>query len=345
MISQAAKIRKFLLKQVIKHPRDLVAITMQRFEVTRTTVHRHLGYLLRDGLIIKTGTTKQVTYHLADSLDCQFNIAVDGSLSEDEFVLWGMYYESAISALKLPDFYDVVHYGFTEMVNNVIDHSKARQLIIKSNLQHGVFTLSISDDGVGAFYSLGQHLGTNDYREVALDLSKGKLTRDAANHSGQGIFFTSHACDRFELHANGLCYVRDNVKNDWSIHEDKAAVKGTTIVLSLALKTSRSLIKTFKNFQDGETLAFDRTTLRVALAQQGREVLMSRSEAKRLLQNLSGEFTHLLFDFTDIRMIGQGFVDQVFRVYQNSHPEITINYCNANDDVEFMIRRGLPNLA
>jgi hypothetical protein len=29
-------------------------------------------------------------------------------------------------------------------------------------------------------------------------------------------------------------------------------------------------------------------------------------------------------------------------VFKNEHPETLIKYCNANKDVEFMIRRGIP---
>ncbi|MCB0367566.1 MAG: DUF4325 domain-containing protein, partial [Bdellovibrionales bacterium] len=39
--------------------------------------------------------------------------------------------------------------------------------------------------------------------------------------------------------------------------------------------------------------------------------------------------------------VGQAFVDEVFRVFKDSHPEIEIEHINANDAIEFMIKRGL----
>ena len=48
-------------------------------------------------------------------------------------------------------------------------------------------------------------------------------------------------------------------------------------------------------------------------------------------------------DFRDIKTVGQGFVDEVFRIFQNKYPNIKIEYTNANEDVRFMIERGLPN--
>jgi len=49
-------------------------------------------------------------------------------------------------------------------------------------------------------------------------------------------------------------------------------------------------------------------------------------------------------DFRDLSTVGQGFVDEVFRVFQSKYPKIKITYTNANDDVRFMIERSLPAL-
>ena len=48
----------------------------------------------------------------------------------------------------------------------------------------------------------------------------------------------------------------------------------------------------------------------------------------------SGKF----FDFRDIDFMGQGFADEVFRVFQNQHPDIMLNVINANETVLGMIR-------
>ena len=68
--------------------------------------------------------------------------------------------------------------------------------------------------------------------------------------------------------------------------------------------------------------------------------LIARSQAKLLMKHFE-RFTDVLLDFQGVEAIGQGFVDDVFRVYQNKHPDIRFSYCNANENVEFMILRGL----
>jgi hypothetical protein len=48
----------------------------------------------------------------------------------------------------------------------------------------------------------------------------------------------------------------------------------------------------------------------------------------------------VVFDFARVVAIGQGFADEVFRVWRSAHPSIVISVENANDDVAFMIRRA-----
>ena len=77
----------------------------------------------------------------------------------------------------------------------------------------------------------------------------------------------------------------------------------------------------------------------VFLARYGDENLVSRSQARRLLLRLD-LFSDILFDFQDVSMIGQGFADEVFRVYQSHHPGSTLNWANATPEIERMIRRA-----
>lgn len=67
--------------------------------------------------------------------------------------------------------------------------------------------------------------------------------------------------------------------------------------------------------------------------------LISRSQAKRIVRNLE-KFKHVLLDFKGVEFVGQGFADQIFRVFHNEYPDIEINYTNANDDIKFMIERA-----
>ncbi|MNC91933.1 hypothetical protein D3C83_82760 [compost metagenome] len=66
---------------------------------------------------------------------------------------------------------------------------------------------------------------------------------------------------------------------------------------------------------------------------------VSRSEAKRLVANLD-KFSEIVLDFRDVSSVGQGFADEVFRVFARRHPAIRILTENANPAVDAMLRHA-----
>ena len=66
---------------------------------------------------------------------------------------------------------------------------------------------------------------------------------------------------------------------------------------------------------------------------------VARSEAKRLLNGLE-KFSHVVIDFAGVQGVGQGFADEVFRVWARSHPSIAIVTENMAAPVSFMIERA-----
>ena len=46
---------------------------------------------------------------------------------------------------------------------------------------------------------------------------------------------------------------------------------------------------------------------------------VSRSEARRLLARLD-QFREVILDFSRVKSIGQGFADEIFRVFASAHP-------------------------
>ncbi len=79
---------------------------------------------------------------------------------------------------------------------------------------------------------------------------------------------------------------------------------------------------------------FQKTRVWVKLLQPD---YVSRSEARRLLVNLE-KFREIVLDFRDVRSVGQGFADEVFRVFTGRNPEIVIRSENVNPAVMAMIR-------
>jgi len=102
----------------------------------------------------------------------------------------------------------------------------------------------------------------------------------------------------------------------------------------------RALKEVFDQYASGSgDYGFSRSHIPVFLARYGDENLVSRSQAKRLLNRLE-RFKEIVFDFQGVGLIGQAFADEIFRVFQNEHPEANLTWINASADVNQMIRRA-----
>lgn len=337
MQNRSEQIRAFLLQNVSQHSQDITSIAADKFQVSRTTIHRHLHALIKRGELVKSGTTRNILYYLANSRDKKYHFSTDKKLSE--YDIWKNNIVDNFSQCS-QNALDILDYGFTEIFNNAIDHSAAKNIMVSIKWQgSSIVHLTIKDDGIGVFEKINNVLHFYDPRECLLHLTKGKLTTDPINHTGEGIFFTSRIFDKFILSANTVIFYRDNLNKDWTV-ETSDDIKGTTIEMILDITTSRTIGKLFNKYTELENYTFNKTDLLVDLSLLDGEVLMSRSQAKRLLSRLES-FKNITLDFAKVRMVGQGFVDEIFRVYTLKNPAVEISYINANEDVSFMIKRGL----
>ncbi|MFV9673287.1 MAG: STAS-like domain-containing protein, partial [Acidimicrobiia bacterium] len=200
----------------------------------------------------------------------------------------------------------------------------------------GAVTISIEDAGVGAFEKVrvGKHL--ESHFDALGQLSKGKLTTDPERHTGEGIFFTSKVVDRFTLAANDIEWTVDNVGGDVAVGVS-GRVAGTTIRLVHGLDCERTLESVFGDYTTG--LEFDTSRTVVKLFEYG-GTFISRSEARRLSVGLE-RFRVVIVDFRGIERVGQGFVDELFRVWARGNEDVSLEPVNMNAAVEFMVRRGL----
>ncbi|MCD4813414.1 DUF4325 domain-containing protein [bacterium] len=336
--NQAKEIREFILQNITDHPQDIVAVTEKYFHVTRTTVHRHLSSLIELGHIIKTGKTRDVKYALYSNPDRYLVFDITSELEED--AVWKKHLSQTFE--KLPkNIRDICSYGFHEMFNNAIEHSQGTEVIISTHWEKNQVKLNIVDNGIGIFKKIKKKFELSDIRESILELSKGKVTTDPENHTGEGIFFTSRMFDQFYLSANKYAYMRNNPIKDWVFESsDGEAKTGTGVGMVIALDSPTRLENVFRAYT-GETHKFDKTHLYIEMAQLGEESFLSRSQARRLLHGIE-KFRHVILDFKKVDKIGQAFVDEVFRVFQSRYPEIQFEYINTNEDVKFMIERGRP---
>lgn len=230
-------------------------------------------------------------------------------------------------------------YAFTEMLNNAIDHSGGARVSVKGWRTGNLVAIEIWDDGIGVFERLARGLELGSHHDALAELTKGKRTTAPEAHTGEGIFFTSKVVDRFNLDANGLAWKVDNLRGDHAVGTSTLR-QGTRVQFAFDSETVVDPAEVFRRYTvDHE---FVRTSPVVRLFEAGVE-FVSRSEAKKLLSGME-QFREVSVDFTSVESVGQGFVDEVFRVWPAQNPGIKVAPINMNPEVEFMVRRGLPPL-
>lgn len=230
----------------------------------------------------------------------------------------------------------IMNYAFTEMLNNAIDHSAGTAATIRVRRSVDRLSFEIRDDGLGVFARIRDGFGLDSVLDAAAELTKGKRTTWPEQHTGEGIFFTSKAVTEFRLSANEIRLTIDNVRDDYALGASDVTV-GTLVEASLSLPPMRTLRSVFEEFTD-EDLRFSRSRPRIELFGTGLSFI-SRSEARRVLADMT-EFDDVDIDFTGVEDVGQGFVDELLRVWPTQNPGITLHPINMNDAVAFMIRRG-----
>ncbi len=334
-------IRRFILDQVEKHPHDIGKIAADHFGITRQGINKHLQKLCAEKALSEFGKTRSRTYKLAALQEWSEGYKITADLAED--LIWTNHIQAVIS--PLPDnVLNIWHYGFTEMFNNAIDHSGGSEIFVRIRKTAVNTEMLLMDNGVGIFRKIQTEMNLLDERHAILELSKGKLTTDPRNHTGEGIFFTSRMFDSFDILSGGVLFNHKfGDDNDWVLELERFST-GTNVWMELNNHTARTTIKIFDQYSSGEDYGFNKTVVPVRLAQYGNDQLISRSQAKRVLARVE-LFKTVIFDFEGVGYIGQAFADEIFRVFANKHPDIELNTRKINSEIKRMIDRAKIGLA
>jgi anti-sigma regulatory factor (Ser/Thr protein kinase) len=336
MVREAAQ--EFILTAVAGESTNIARRLQNEFGVARTTANRYIKAAIDGGFIHRISRGR---YNLVTT-KTELSYAIDG-LRED--TVWREDIKPLISGL--PENVDeILHNGCTEMINNCIDHSDGTRISINVIRTARTARIQIYDDGVGIFRKIAAALNLDDERQSVLELAKGKFTTDPSKHSGEGIFFTCRAMDDYSIHSRGTRFSHQaGDDRDWVIGADyvqgEAALRGTLVDMSMESSSVTELGKIYATYQD-EELGFSKTIVPVRLLAVGEDRLVSRSQAKRLL-NRFDRFREVVLDFEGVESIGQAFADEVFRVFSLAHPGVKLIAIRQNEAVSRMITRALTH--
>jgi biotin operon repressor/anti-sigma regulatory factor (Ser/Thr protein kinase) len=312
--------------------------------LSRQAVNRHLARLIDEGKLVMTGRTRGAAYRLATRRGSQRPPAAFRGV----YPLAGLQEDAVVSEASLrlnlrkalsAETQRIFAYALSEMLNNASEHSASPTCLVEVRLMTRELQAVVRDQGVGVFHSIAKRMQLRDESDAIGELLKGKATTSPERHSGEGIFFTSKACDLFVLRSHRIELTITAPDHEPSVSVRKP-IRGTEVTLGIRRATKRKLEQVFAAFAPEEyDFRFEKTIVTVRFSARD---YLSRSEARRLVARLES-FREVVLDFTRVRSIGQAFADEIFRVFAGSHPEVALKRVNVDRALDAVIRHVVDN--
>ena len=334
-------IKRYMLEKIRLDDVEYIQKTTYNFQISVTTVKRYIQECL-DKQIIFADDSAECGYRLQKQEYC-FQYSVKDDLDEDD-----IYYEDVSPLLQdtSEEAQRIWCYTFMEMMNNAIEHSGCENIYCRVVKDVLYTEITITDDGIGIFKNVQNYLQGElekkvSYQDVLTELYKGKLTTASENHSGEGIFFSSKALDEFAIWSDNAIYVQGVQERTRFVQDHLIAYYtrlkhiGTAVMMKLDNQTKRKLGEVFDMYAPIEE-GFVKTRIPIKEVCTGGQP-MARSQARKILWRLE-QFEKVEFDFEEVDFMGQGFADEVFRIFKVHHPEVEIIPVNACPRVLGMIK-------
>ena len=316
--------------------------TMDNFGISITSVKRYLQECVQQD-IIKAEKERECGYSLVEQI-YKTSIALNEETPDEDYI-FNNHIANCLSGCNKEAF-RIWQYTCEEMLNNAIEHSKGSNLYIEVSTNALFSKVIIADDGMGTFQTLVEYMRKKlwispQVEDALVELYKGKFTTNAECHSGEGIFFSSKMVDHYILWSDDRMYVCGNgrdkeiVQSHILSYAARLGKVGTMVCMCLENETQRKIVEVFDMYTDIEN-GFIKTHIPVKEACISGEPV-ARSQARRICNRLE-EFKEVILDFDRVEFIGQGFADEIFRVYALAHPNVLLCPINMLPTVERMIR-------
>ncbi len=325
----------YILEKIEQKDKSISKIVSENFGINQNTVHGYIKELLSDNIIRRV---KRGEYELVENVYTYALNRAEGHLDSDTFA-FEAFLKQHIEAFE-NNIKDVWAYAFSEMTNNVMDHSLAEhvQLIVLQNyLNTSVFLI---DDGIGIFKKIKDHFNFDTLDDAIDELFKGKLTTDSANHSGEGIFFSSKLMDRFMIISDQRVFTHNKYEDTSIYNMQLVPQSGTCVYMMLSNFSQKKPQDVFDRYADVDG-GFTKTF--IPLKNMFDTSPVSRSQAKRVCNRLN-QFEEVTIDFDGLEWIGQGFAHQIFVVFQTTNPQIVLKPINMCETVKKMYLHVIKDL-
>jgi len=297
-------------------------------------VYKHIKLLVNEGKIYKRSHAR---FALSSNNEKCFSLKLSSNLNP--YQVWDTFLKDHFANVR-KNVYNICLNGFIEVLKNAVKYSHASSITIRFSQCAKNISIWVTDNGLGIYEKIKHSHFYPDLRECAFHLSKGILSSSDDSNVGQSLYLVSWCFDVFEICANGVCYHKDLITDDWYIQSKENYPSGTSVRMSIDINSSRSLKDVCRDYRLKKNSVFAESHILVDLAVFNEENFLSRMQARRVLHKLD-KFSKITLDFMNVKVVGNAFVDEIFRVFHGKYPDIQLEYINANSDIEFMIKSNL----
>lgn len=343
-VLKVMNIKNKILEKINKKGKLKSSEIVKKTGFSREYINRHFQELRSEGKIVLIGKGRGSYYVLSDSKSIisvkknvlRFNAFLKNKNLTESDVLQRINLETGIFLGISQNLKRILEYSFLEMLNNAIEHSQSKNIRMFMVRINDSISFFIKDFGIGIFNNLQKKKKLKTKIEAIQHLLKGKQTTMPEKHSGQGIFFTSKLADSLFITSSNKKLLFDNKVNDIFLLNCKNT-KGTEILFLINLNSKKKIKDVFDEYSSNN-YEFDKTKVHIKLYKLDSDYI-SRSQARRVLIGLD-KFRIIVLDFKNVETVGQAFADEIFRVWENNHPQIKFQIINSNENINFMIKRA-----
>ena len=336
------EIKKYILRKITLDDADVIAKTKDNFGISLTSVKRYLQEIVDSGAVRKA-EERNCGYCLAEQIFSYTVSLAEKRAAEDE--LYASYIVGHLDHCN-EKARRIWQYTCAEILNNAIEHAQGNKLYIEVRTNMFYVAIVVVDDGIGTFHTLLTYMKAHGWEdpgieEALVELYKGKITSREENHSGEGIFFSGKMLDEFALWSDNCIYKYGAGKNPETIqshllsYASRMEKVGTMVLMRLENETERNIEEVFNMYTDIDE-GFVKTKIPVKEACINGEPV-ARSQARRICNRLE-TFKEVILDFQNVEFMGQGFADEIFRVFAIAHPQVVLHPVNMLPVVARMIR-------